>query len=54
MGGFTLLLLTPLALVAAAASDLAAVSLLGLLAGAAAGAQFAAQRYLRQLGMRIV
>ncbi|KAK9827740.1 hypothetical protein WJX81_008185, partial [Elliptochloris bilobata] len=53
-GGFALLLLTPPALVAAVASDLAAVQLLGVLAAAAAGAQFAAQRYLRQQGMKLV
>lgn len=53
-GGFALLLLAPPALVAAAASDLAAVQLLGLLGAAAAGAQFAAQRYLRQQGLRLV
>ena len=54
MGGFVLLLLAPPALVAAAASDLAAVQLLGLLGAVAAGAQFAAQRYLRQQGLRLV
>ena len=54
VGGFALLLLAPPALVAAVASDLAAVQLLGALAAASAGAQLAAQRYLRQQGLRLV
>ena len=49
-----MLLLTPPALAAAVAADLTAVGLLGVLAALGGGAQFAAQRYLRQQGMRLV
>lgn len=49
-----LLLLAPLALVAAVAADLTAIGLLGIFAVAGAGAQFAAQRYLRHQGMKLV
>lgn len=52
--GFVLLLLAPLALVAAVAADLTAIGLLGIFAVAGAGAQFAAQRYLRHQGMKLV